>query len=201
MQKKIKFIRAYRVENLLFDVENWNVVRPLANEDFRTKYLTKLKRWYKEGNTLGQKGNVVGGVLLKFQKKLDSLLENNTIKIPKSRLENAIKSKNEFYKFEKEYNMCKVAIQNGHKVEMLEEVSGISSCDVLLNGKYAELKSITSVSNVEHRFNHAKEQGAEVVLFELQTKNEKIVQKINELKGKGLNGYYYISGENRLIEI
>lgn len=49
--------------------------------------------------------------------------------------------------------------------------------------------------------NHAKEQGAEIVLFELQTKNEKIVQKLNELKGKGLKGYYYINGENILIEI
>lgn len=84
---------------------------------------------------------------------------------------------------------------------MLEEVSGVSSYDVRFDGKKCELKSVTSVSNVENRFNHAKEQGAEVVLFQLQTNNEKIVKKINELKKKGLKGYYYISEENRLVEI
>lgn len=40
---------------------------------------------------------------------------------------------------------------------MLEEVSGVSSYDVRFDGKKCELKSVTSVSNVEHRFNHAKE--------------------------------------------
>lgn len=196
--KKIKGVRAYRVDNLVFDIKNWKVIRPINNEAYMTKKIDLLK---KGNSSLSKKNEGVVGGLPKFQEKLDLLLKDNTIKIPKSRLENAIKSKNEFYKFEKEYNMCKVAVQNGHKVEMLEEISGVSSCDVLLDGKHAELKSITSVSNVEHRFNHAKEQGAEVVLFEIQTKNEKIVQKINELKKKGLKGYYYINGENILIEI
>lgn len=196
--KKIKEVRAYRVDNLVFDILNWNVVRPIDNNSYKTHKIDLLKKQYL---SLSKKDEGIVGGLPKFQEKLDLLLKDNTIKIPKSRLENTIKSKNEFYKFEKEYNMCKVAVQNGHKVEMLEEVSGFSSCDVLFDDKYAELKSITSVSNVEHRFNHAKEQGAEVVLFELQTKNEKIVQKINELKEKGLKGYYYIRGENRLIEI
>ena len=164
---------------------------------YNGKYNQPLRTTTKLSDSLGFEGHPNP----KYIAKARELIKGSGIKIHPSRLENAVKSKNEFYKFEKEYNMCKVAVQNGHKVEMLEEVSGVSGCDVLFDGKYAELKSITSVSNVEHRFNHAKEQGAEVVLFELQTKNEKIVQKINELKGKGLKGYYYIRGENILIEI
>ena len=196
--KKIKGVRAYRVDNLLFDAKNWNVVRPIDKKSLMTK--PPKGKFESSDFDKGRKNGIIGGPS-KFKERLNALIKDSTIPIPKSRLDNAVKSKNEFYKFEKEYNMCKVAVQNGHKVEMLEEVSGVSSCDVLLNGKYAELKSITSVSNVEHRFNHAKEQGAEIVLFELQTKNEKIVQKINELKKKGLKGYYYINGENILIEI
>ena len=67
--KKIKFIKAYRVDNLLFDVENWNVVRPLANEELRTKYIVELRRWYREGNTLSQKGNAVGAIPLTQEQK------------------------------------------------------------------------------------------------------------------------------------
>lgn len=35
--KKIKGVRAYRVDNLVFDIENWNVVRPLEKKNFMTK--------------------------------------------------------------------------------------------------------------------------------------------------------------------
>lgn len=79
--KKIKFIKAYRVDNLLFDVENWNVVRPLANKELRTKYLTELRRWYNEGNTLGNESNTLGAILLtKEQKQYRKDLQNKTIK-------------------------------------------------------------------------------------------------------------------------
>ena len=196
--KKIKGVCAYRVDNLLFDAKTWNVVRPIDKKSFMTK---PPKRQFERSEfENGRKNGIIGGPS-KFKERLDALIKDSTIPIPKSRLDNAVKSKNELYKFEKEYNMCKVAVQNGHSIEMLEEIPGVSSCDVLLDGKKTELKSITSVSNVEHRFIHAKEQGAEIVLFELKNKNEKIIQKINELKAKGLKGYYYIKGENILIEI
>lgn len=35
--KKIKGVRAYRVDNLVFDIENWNVVRPIDKKNFMTK--------------------------------------------------------------------------------------------------------------------------------------------------------------------
>ena len=196
--KKIKGVRAYRVDNLLFDAKNWNVVRPIDKKSLMTK--PPKGKFESSEFDKGRKNGIIGGPS-KFKERLDALIKDSTIPIPKSRLDNAVKSKNELYKFEKEYNMCKVAVQNGHSIEMLEEIPGVSSCDVLLDGKKTELKSITSVSNVEHRFIHAKEQGAEIVLFELKNKNEKIIQKINELKAKGLKGYYYIKGENILIEI
>lgn len=196
--KKIKGVRAYRVDNLAFDIMNWNVVRPINNEAYMTKKISLLKK----GNiSLSKKNEGIVGGLPKFQEKLDLLLKDNTIKIPKSRLENAIKSKNEFYKFEKEYNMCRVAIQNGHKVEMLEEVSGVSSCDVLFDGKKCELKSVSSVSNLSHRMNKAVKQGAKMVLLELSGDIEALIANVLFLKEQGLQGYYYIKGQNALFEI
>ena len=45
----------------------------------------------------------------------------------KSRIEHASKSKRETLKFEKELGMAKIFAQNGYNVELLEELSGISS--------------------------------------------------------------------------
>lgn len=97
--------------------------------------------------------------------------------------------------------MCRVAIQNGHKVEMLEEVSGVSSCDVLFDGKKCELKSVSSVSNLSHRMNKAVKQGAKMVLLELSGDIEALIANVLFLKEQGLQGYYYIKGQNALFEI
>ena len=55
------------------------------------------------------------------------------------------------------FPMVRPAWDNWWFSKILEEVSGVSSYDVRFDGKKCELKSVTSVSNVEHRFNHAKE--------------------------------------------
>jgi len=95
--------------------------------------------------------------------------------------------------------MCKVAVKNGHTVEMLEEIPGVSSCDILLDGKNAELKAINSASNI-HR--HAKKaikgQGAELVFFEFGKWGTDFEVEIRTLQGKGIHGYYYIKGSDVL---
>lgn len=193
--KKIKYVRAYRVDNLLFDADNWNVVRPTADRGLMTE---RPKGQKSNGEPYWGGVNNIGKVP-KYKEKLDDLLADNKLPIPQSRLNNAIKSKNEFYKFEKEYKMCKVAMQNGHKIEMLEEVSGVSSCDILFDGLKCELKSITNASNIHIHANKAfNKQGAECLLFEFKMYDSKFENEILKLSNKGMHGYYYVNGENIL---
>ncbi len=127
------------------------------------------------------------------------LIKGSPIDVPESRLNNAAKSKNELYKFEKEHRMCKVAALNGHDVKMLEEEPGVSSCDILLDGKRADLKSINKASNI-HR--HAKKaihkQGAELIVFEFSQWGDNFQKEINILMHKGIHGYYCIKGSDKL---
>lgn len=44
--------------------------------------------------------------------------------------------------------------ENGRRIEMLEEVSGVSSPDITIDGVKAELKKLSSANNIER---HAKE--------------------------------------------
>lgn len=195
--KKIKGVRAYRVDNLIFNVYNWNVVRPTTNERFRTKAPNYNKIKKSKINNIG----VTGNYPIKYKERIKSLLSNNTIQVPKSRIENALKSKNEFQKFEKEYNMCKIAVLNGHKIKMLEEMPGISSCDILFDNKRCELKSITQASNIHRHAEKAfNKQGAEFLLFEFSKWGKDFEFEIRKLSQKEMHGYYYIKGINLLHE-
>lgn len=129
------------------------------------------------------------------------LIKDSPIDVPESRLNNAAKSKNELYKFEKEHRMCKVAALNGHDVKMLEEKPGVSSCDILLNGKRCELKSITQASNIHRHAEKAfKKQGAECLLLEIPKLDNEFQAEIKKLSDKGMHGYFIIKGTNALQE-
>ena len=59
--KKIKYVRAYRVDNLVFNPE-WNVVRPIAKENFETTYKSAKNayelRHGKKGNKKTEKSSI-----------------------------------------------------------------------------------------------------------------------------------------------
>lgn len=88
-------------------------------------------------------------------------------------------NKRESMKFEKEYRMASTYSRFGHKVEMLEEVPGISSPDALIDGVKVDFKSLASANNIER---HAKDaifkQGADEVWFEFTDFNDAINQKL-----------------------
>ncbi len=202
--KKVKLVRAYRVDNLVFDAEKWNAVRPTERPELRTSFLSAL-RAYKGGTKgLANTGRRLTGSILKAARReeaVKALVGDLPISVPQSRLDNALKSKNEFAKFEKEITMCKVAVKNGHSVEMLEEIPGVSSCDILLDGKKCELKSINQASNIhKHAKKAIKKQGAEQILFELGKWGTDFETEIQILKGKGIHGFYYIKGSDILNE-
>lgn len=77
--KKIKGVRAYRVDNLVFDIMNWNVVRPIDNTYYTTsrpkgKSKTGVPFWGKKGEA------VSANPLTKEQKQYRKDLQNKTIK-------------------------------------------------------------------------------------------------------------------------
>ncbi len=77
--KKIKGVRAYRVDNLLFDAKNWNVVRPIDNE----AYMTPSPKNKSENGVpfRGKKSDVVGSIpLTDEQKQYRKELQNKAIK-------------------------------------------------------------------------------------------------------------------------
>lgn len=203
--KKILYVRAYRVDNLLFDPK-WNVVRPLAKEALETSYneavanyvrLNGEKPKYKAYGIDGEKKG-----LLKYKEKLDAILKDNNIPIHQSRLEAAIKSKNDIQKFEKEYNMCKVVVKNGHKIEMLGEGGDDTKFDVLFDKKRGELKSVQSTSNLGKRVHEAIHQGAEVVIFEFKGDDIKSLKmEIQKYRNRGIDIYYYVKDEDVLIHL
>ena len=200
--KKIKLVSAYRVDNLLFNARDWNVVRPSERPDLRTSFVGALRAYESglKGQTNSGRG-LIGNVAKASLRReaVEALVKDLPINVPKSRLDNALKSKNEFAKFEKEVKMCKVAVKNGHTVEMLEEMPGVSSCDILLDGKKCELKSVAQASNIHKHADKAFEkQGAELILLKLSKLDDSILSEIKKLSQKGRHGYFYVDGANLL---
>lgn len=127
-----------------------------------------------------------------FNKTNGGYLVSNKNRITKSKI-----NKQETEKFKKEFSMSKVFAQAGHRIELLDEISGISSPDALFNGLKADLKSISSHNNViKHCVKAIKKQNADIVLIEFTNETKEIHEVILELKRKRFQVYYYFKGEN-----
>lgn len=103
-------------------------------------------------------------------------------------------SKNETEKYEKELSMCRVLGKNGYRVEMLEEIPGISSPDITINGIKADLKSLSSANNIErHAKDAIRKQGADAVVFHFSKETEDIHIKLLKLQRMGYKIFYFFS--------
>lgn len=130
--------------------------------------------------------------------------QNGFVVTEKKRLEEAKASKNEKEKFKKEYRMCRVAADNGHRVEFLngtERTPG-QTYDIHLDGVATDLKATGSVGNiVKHARKAYKEQGAKAVLFEIQAPTPTLFHKFGEIKRKyDLKVYFYFAEQKVLFE-
>lgn len=95
--------------------------------------------------------------------------------------------------------MCRVFADNGYKIEMLEERAGISSPDVKINGKLADLKSTKGAGNiVKYAHKAIKKQQAEIILFEFETLSSKYIEEVEKLKRENIHGYFYVKRENKI---
>lgn len=99
--------------------------------------------------------------------------------------------------YTKEKNMCVVLADNGYKVHHLGEISGISSSDIIIDGVPADLKKTKSANNINKYAKKAiKKQGANLVIFEFETKAKEIFLELENLRKKGIKAKYFFSGEN-----
>ncbi len=98
--------------------------------------------------------------------------------------------------------MAEIYALNGYKVEMLAEVPRVSSPDVLIDGLPADLKRTGSHNNIVNYAKKAvREQGAELVLFQLDTMTPEIRKELNKLKSIGIRCKYFITGEGKVYSI
>lgn len=62
----------------------------------------------------------------------------------------------------------------------------------LIKSKNSRLSHMKGVNNIVHQASRAtKKQGAKKVVFRFDKINSKITQKIGELQGKGIHGFYF----------
>lgn len=110
-------------------------------------------------------------------------------------------SKNDYLKYEKEKEMCKLFAKGGHSIVHLNEVSGISSSDVLFDGIKADLKRTKSPSNIFYYAKYAiRKQNAKIVLFQFDGWNSRFNAEIKNLQKENIHGYFIITGKNEIIK-
>jgi hypothetical protein len=123
--------------------------------------------------------------------------------VDRERIEHSKVSKNEKAKYDKEYAMAKVFAENGYRIEMLKEISGVSSPDVTINGMKAELKRLSSHNNLVRYAKKATEkQGAEIALFEFEKMNVETMKELMRLKDMNIRIKYYLTNDkNHIIDL
>lgn len=118
----------------------------------------------------------------------------------RQRIEHAKISKNEWEKFKKEFEMCKVFAEGGNKIKLLAERPGVSSPDVKINDIPADLKRTSSHHNIAKYARKAVyKQGAEMVLFQFDNDTPEIHVEVMELRKAGIHGKYFFSGKEKRI--
>ena len=65
--------------------------------------------------------------------------------VNKQRIEHSKLSKNEKAKFDKEYEMSLVFVENGYQIELLEEIPRIPSPDARINGMLADFSGFQDI--------------------------------------------------------
>lgn len=140
----------------------------------------------------------------RWQHSYISEVNNGYVVTERKRLQEANASKNEQEKFKKEYRMCCVAADNGHRVEFLSGSSRTprQTYDIKLDGIPTDLKSTEGIGNIVKYAQHAfKRQGAQAVLFELVSHNPLVYEKLNEAKRKyNLRIFFYFKDERKIRE-
>lgn len=113
-----------------------------------------------------------------------------------------LKSKQEQLKFDKELGMSKVLATNGRRVILLDEDVRVSSPDILLNGKTAELKKLSSHNNIVKEAKDAvRKKNAKVVVFEFKERTDAIWRELQKLRASNIRCIVYFADNKRKLYI
>jgi hypothetical protein len=136
----------------------------------------------------------------KWDKKYFDRKTGGFVVASKDRVKQSGLSKNERLKYEKELYSCKVFAKNGYSMELREGKGKGNTYDVKINGVKADLKSVSNANNIMKYAKKAiNRQGASRVLFEVDNKlTPSIKREFNKLNTKGIKGYYYERGKNKV---
>lgn len=116
------------------------------------------------------------------------------------RYEQRLKSKQEQLKFDKEIGMCRVLATNGRRVILLNEDVRVSSPDILLNGKTAELKKLSSHNNILKEAKDAtRKKNAQFVVFEFEERTDAIWRELQKLRALNIRCIVYFADNKRKL--
>lgn len=116
------------------------------------------------------------------------------------RYEQRLKSKQEQLKFDKEIGMCRVLATNGRRVILLDEDVRVSSPDILLNGKTAELKKLSSHNNILKEAKDAiRKKNAQFVVFEFEERTDAIWRELQKLRTLNIRCIVYFADNKRKL--
>ena len=128
----------------------------------------------------------------KWKKKYFDNKTGGYLAVEKDRVLQAKKHDNERDKFNREQGMNMTLARNGYAIEHLDDQK--YGYDIHLNGIKADLKKTGSHNNmVRYAKKAIREQGAEVVVFELENNTKKIQEELDKLKRLDIKVIYYFS--------
>ena len=139
----------------------------------------------------------------KFEQTYNNPNSKGYVVRDKGRIAHGSINKQERYKLDKETRMAKVFADGGYRIEMIEEKTRESSHDAFVNGIKAEFKSVSSPKQILHHAKKAtREQGAELVLFELNTERSVEVEKeLDKVRRAGIKGLYYYKSDGKIRKL
>ena len=132
--------------------------------------------------------------LSKWKKKYFDKKTGGYLVVEKDRIAQSKKHDNERDKFNREQGMNMTLARNGHAVEHLDDHK--KGYDIHLDGIKADLKKTGSHNNMVHYAKKAvREQGADMVVFELESNTKKIQEELDKLKRLNIKVSYYFSND------
>jgi hypothetical protein len=153
----------------------------------KTKPFTVPPDQFKNLNTLVNNDTKIWR--LDYYTDNEGMLQTSRNRIIESKL-----NKQELAKFEKEHNMSLTLAKNGHIIVYRETIEG--SFDIYLDAKPAVLKKTKSHNHIVHYAKKAiSEQGADIVVFELEVMNAKIAEKLKLLQKLKIKTVYYVTSD------
>lgn len=134
--------------------------------------------------------NTVGEHLYFYDRRGGHVIADN------ERYAQRLKSNQERSKFDKERGLCEVLATYGKRVFMLKEDVRVSSPDILLDSKAAELKKLSSYNNIVKEAKDAiRKKNAEIVVFEFEQNTDAIWRELGKLRKLNIKCLVYFAND------